>query len=72
MAGKGVRSFTIRFERAAEGGYVVTVPELPGCVTEGDTFAEALEMVKDAMAGWLYVAAKYGDPVPPVFQDVVK
>ena len=72
MAGKGIKSFTIRFERAEEGGYVVTVPELPGCVTEGDTFAEALEMVKDAMTGWLYVAVKFGDPVPKVFEDIVK
>ena len=72
MAGKGVKTFTIRFERAEEGGYVVTVPELPGCVTEGDTFAEALEMVRDAMEGWLYVAARCGDPIPKVFEDIVK
>ena len=72
MAGKGVKSFTIRFERAEEGGYVVTVPELPGCVTEGDTFAEALEMVKDAMAGWLHVAVQCGDPIPKAFEEVAK
>ena len=64
MAGRSAKAFTIRFERADEGGYTVTVPELPGCVTEGDTFAEALEMVKDAIAGWLQVAAQFGDPIP--------
>ena len=37
------------FEVAEEGGYVVSVPELPGCVSEGDTFEEALEMIQDAM-----------------------
>ena len=54
----------IQFEVAEEGGYVVSVPELPGCITEGDTFEEAIAMIEDAMQGWLEVAAKYGDPVP--------
>lgn len=71
MATKGAKTFTIRFERADEGGYTVTVPELPGCVTEGDTFEEALEMVKDAVAGWLQVAAECGDPIPKAFEDLV-
>lgn len=70
MAGKGSKAFTIRVERADEGGYTVTVPELPGCVTEGDTFAEALEMVKDAVAGWLHVAVQCGDPVPQIFEEI--
>ena len=71
MASRGIKAFTIRFERADEGGYTVTIPELPGCVTEGDTFAEALEMVKDAIAGWLQVAAQCGDPIPKAFEDIV-
>ena len=54
----------IEFEVAEEGGYIVSVPELPGCVTEGDTFEEALAMIKDAMQGWLEVAFEHGDPVP--------
>ena len=36
-----------------EGGYVVTVPALPGCVTEGDTLDEALHNARDAIE--LYV-----------------
>ena len=71
MASRGTKTFTIRFERADEGGYTVIVPELPGCVTEGDTLAEALEMVKDAIAGWLQVAAQSGDPIPKAFEDIV-
>ncbi len=34
-------NFTVFFEPAVEGGYVVTCPALPGLVTEGDTLAEA-------------------------------
>ena len=36
-----------------DGGYTVSFPDLPGCITEGDTAAEAFEMAKDALGGWL-------------------
>ena len=37
-----------------EGGYTVTVPSLPGCISYGETFEKAMEMIKDAMeGGWL-------------------
>lgn len=41
--------------READGGYSVVVPELPGCVTEGDTIEEVQAMVVDAAEGWLAV-----------------
>ena len=56
------------FEVAEEGGYIVSVPELPGCVSEGETFEQAWDMIQDAMAGWLHVAAKHGDPMPQKFR----
>ena len=52
----------IEFEVAEEGGYVVSVPELPGCLTEGDTFEEAVAMIEDAMQGWLQVGRKARRP----------
>ncbi len=55
-----------------EGGYTVTIPEAPGCISEGDTLEEAFAMIKDALAGWLYVARKHGDPIPAQFQDVMR
>lgn len=36
-----------------DGGYSVVVPELPGCVTEGDDIAEVQGMVVEAAGGWL-------------------
>ena len=39
-------SYTVFFEPAPEGGYTVTVPAFPGCVTEGDTLEEAWGMAK--------------------------
>ena len=54
-----------------DGTYLVTVPDLPGCLTEGDGLAEALDMCADAMAMWLWSAESKGEPVPaPTEQSV--
>lgn len=47
-----------------EGGYSVLIPALPGCVTQGETVEEAIAMAQDAIAGWIQVAEKHGEPVP--------
>ena len=52
------------FEPAEEGGFVVTVPKLAGLVTEGDTFEEAMEMVKDAIRGYLEVLQENKEEIP--------
>ena len=57
-------SFTVLFEPAAEGGYVVTCPALPGLVTEGDTLAEARKMAKDAIRAYVESLRKDGGPIP--------
>ena len=57
-------SFTVLFEPAAEGGYVVTCPALPGLVTEGDTLAEARRMARDAIRAYLESLRKDGEPIP--------
>ena len=41
--------FTIVFEPAEEGGFIATVPEVPGAVSEGETIDEARAMVLDAV-----------------------
>ena len=45
-------------------GYVVEVPELPGCFTQGDTVEEALERVKEAIAGHVASLMAAGEEVP--------
>jgi antitoxin HicB len=56
--------YTAIFEPAQEGGYVVSVPALPGCVTEGDTFEEAMEMVKDAISLYIESLKDHHEPIP--------
>ena len=41
-------------------GYVIDVPELIGCMSQGTTIDEALNNIKDAIRGWLEVEKKHG------------
>ena len=56
--------YTVVFEPAEEGGYVVTVPALPGLITEGDTLEEARAMARDAIRGYLESLMKHGEEIP--------
>ena len=47
-----------------DGGYVVTCPALPGCLSEGDTREEALANIKDAIEGYLASLKKRNLPLP--------
>ncbi len=44
--------------------YVVTVPALPGCMTHGDTYAEAAMKGENAITSWLAAARHWHDPIP--------
>ena len=45
--------YTVILEREADGGYVASVPLLPGCVSQGDSREEALDNIREAIE--LYV-----------------
>jgi len=47
-----------------EGGYAVEVPDLPGCVSGGDTLAEAILMGTDAASGWILDELEDGRSIP--------
>jgi predicted RNase H-like HicB family nuclease len=55
---KKIYQFTAVFEKNEDGGYTVTVPSLSGCISEGDTFDEALENIKEAIILYLEVMKK--------------
>lgn len=61
---KEILQYTAIFEPAIEGGFTVTVPALPGCITEGDTFEEALKMAKDAIEAYIFSLNKHNEPIP--------
>jgi antitoxin HicB len=66
--------YTVLFEPAEEGGFVVTCPALPGLVTEGDTLEEARAMAQDAIRAYLESLRKDHLPIPsykmPVKEEV--
>lgn len=45
-------------------GYLGEVPELPGCVTAGETPEQAIRNLDEAMAIWVESALVHGDPIP--------
>jgi predicted RNase H-like HicB family nuclease len=47
------RYYKVILEPQEEGGYTVTVPSLPGCISEGDTYDEALANIRDAIELYL-------------------
>ncbi|MBI5356813.1 type II toxin-antitoxin system HicB family antitoxin [Candidatus Collierbacteria bacterium] len=59
-----ILEYTVLFEPAKEGGYVVTVPKLYGLTTEGNNFEEAKRMAEDAIKGYIESLIKQGKKVP--------
>jgi len=47
------------------GSYAVVVPDLPGCVSGGDTLADAILMATDAASGWVLDELEDGRAIPP-------
>jgi antitoxin HicB len=62
------KPYTIRVVRDHDDdgfeGFVASVEELPGVITEGESIEEAVAQIRDAMVGWLSVAIEDGVPIP--------
>ena len=62
-----VKGYRIEIEPLSEedgGGFLATVPELPGCSSDGETPEEAASNVAIAVDGWIAMARKLGHKVP--------
>ena len=57
-------TYTIELEALEHGGFSVTVPALPGCVTWGETFDHAVAMAREAIELWLENLSENGEPIP--------
>jgi antitoxin HicB len=58
-----VLSYRVILKPEPEGGFTVTVPALPGCITYGRDIEEAKEMVKDAIQVYLESLQKHSEPI---------
>jgi antitoxin HicB len=56
--------------QAEGGGFVALVPDLPGCMSDGETAETALASVMDAVAAWIEEANALGRPIPTPSRDL--
>ena len=56
--------YTVILEQEADGGYVATVPLLPGCVSQGDTRDEVMRNIREAVDLYIEDCLGAGDPIP--------
>jgi predicted RNase H-like HicB family nuclease len=65
MKGKSrIYSYTVFYEALPEGGYVVTVPALPGCHSQGESLESAEHNIREAIEVYIGSLAAHGEPAP--------
>jgi predicted RNase H-like HicB family nuclease len=60
----------VTIERDEAGYYVAEVPALPGCLSQGKTYEEAIANIKEAVEGWLEVMESKQSPDPSILVEV--
>ncbi len=61
--------FRVILEVDEDGIYVVSVPSLPGCISQGKNREEALKNIEDAIKGYIESLKKHGEPIPPPIEE---
>jgi predicted RNase H-like HicB family nuclease len=64
--------FKIVLEKDEDGGFVATVPSLPGCVSQGETEEEALANIKEAISLHMESLAADGQPIVKIVSKRIK
>jgi len=55
---------TAPLTEADGGGFIITIPDLPGCMSDGETIEEAVANGRDAFHAWISAAIDMGRPIP--------
>jgi len=58
------------FEEQEAGGFTVTVPVLPGCISEGDTFEEAKKNITEAITVYIESLIMDGEEIPEPDREI--
>ncbi len=61
--------YTVRLKQNSDGSFFAQIEELPGCMTEGSSRDEALDMIEDAKNAWLEIALQDGNAIPEPAHD---
>ncbi len=60
-----IMKFRVLVEQDEDGVFIASVPELPGCISQGKTRSEAISNITDAIQGYLISLKKHNEPIPP-------
>jgi predicted RNase H-like HicB family nuclease len=63
--------FRVLIEQDEDGVFVAQVPSLPGCVSQGQTRADAIANVQEAIAGYLESLSDRNEAIPPAIEEEV-
>jgi len=63
--------YRVLIEQDEDGIFVVECPALPGCISQGRTYDEALINIKDAIEGYLFSLEKHSEPIPPSINEAI-
>lgn len=63
--------YRVLIEQDEEGAFIAEVPALPGCISQGATRAEALDNIKEAIAGYLESLEAHNEPIPPTISEEI-
>lgn len=65
--------YRVLVEQDEDGIFIASVPELPGCISQGKTRDEAMSNIKDAVLGYLISLKKHNEPIPlPITEELVE
>ncbi len=65
--------FRILIKQDKDGVFTSEVPELPGCISQGNSREESITNIKDAISGYLTSLKKHGEPIPfSIDEDIVE
>lgn len=65
--------YRVLIEQDEDGIFIATVPELPGCISQGKTRDETMSNIKDAVLGYLISLKKHNEPIPPsIMEEMVE
>ena len=64
--------YTVLMDKNESGGYTVTVPSLPGCISQGNNWDEALKNIEEAITGYIETLKILKKPVPVEVEVTLK
>ena len=63
--------YRVVIEQDEDGVFVAEVPSLPGCVSQGETRAEALKNIREAIEVYIESLKAHNEPVPPPIDEEI-